>query len=714
MAPEKGHRLRQIGRKAAALFGRYYRLVVLVGVAAVAGAAAALLSPLPVDGLVYDLIVMARGTVVGERLPPSDRVAVIALDDRSLDSAEMKSMPRTFLSPQWAKLLDVLESGGARVVAFDLLFVYSANAFIPNYDRPLLGGFARHRGRVVIARSGATVPAAPFQFALNVRGDPTAMGMADLVSDSDGSVRTVPAGFPGPDGVFRPGLAAAALAKAGARGFDAPVMIAPTAPLERLIPAFSMIDVLHCADQVDSLRKALEGRIVFVGTTLPDEDRKFAADRLLLVGEPEPPPTAAVVSGCRLDPLPLSSPASGTVPGVFIHAAAVDAVLRGHTIRPASPWAVGGVTALTTLLVGTASLVLRPVLAAGAAGLLLTGLFGGAAGLLTLGVWMPISGAFFAFVPAMASIYASRYMVEDRRRRKIQRAFGHYLSPNVVARLSEAETDPLLGGELRELTVMFADLSGFTALSGRVSPHELMELTNHYLSLVVAAVEETGGYVDKFIGDAVMAFWGAPADDPDHAQHAARTACLAATNIARERAAALARGEFGFSVKIGLHSGPAVVGNVGARQRFNYTAVGETVNIASRLEGLPGVYDCAVVLSAVTAAAIESEVLLCELDQVHVKGKTEPVTVFMPVAPLAEATAEHHAHVAAYQAALAAYRARDFATAAERWRAMSPAPGGCGPSTGGGPPQVMATRAETLAGHPPADGWDGVWTIPKG
>src|SRR6202012_3992018 len=106
--------------------------------------------------------------------------------------------------------------------------------------------------------------------------------------------------------------------------------------------------------------------------------------------------------------------------------------------------------------------------------------------------------------------YLARFLVEERRRRRVQRAFSHYLAPTIVNRLAEDETDLRLGGERRDVSVMFADLSGFTALSGRVGPEELMEVTNNYLGLIVAEVEKVGGYVDKFIGDAVMAVWGAP------------------------------------------------------------------------------------------------------------------------------------------------------------------------------------------------------------
>jgi class 3 adenylate cyclase len=262
-----------------------------------------------------------------------------------------------------------------------------------------------------------------------------------------------------------------------------------------------------------------------------------------------------------------------------------------------------------------------------------------------------------------------------------------------------------LGGERRAVSIMFADLSGFTALSGRVDPETLMEVTNHYLGLLVAAVEATGGYVDKFIGDAVMGMWGAPVADPDHAAHAARAALASVAAVAAAKAEADAAGRPGYSVKMGLNSGPAVVGNVGAPRRYNYTAIGETVNIAARLESVPHDYDCAIVMGPATAAAIAGHFVTCELDWVKVKGKDEPLAVYELIAETETAGATEVAYPAQYAAALALYRAGEFAKAAAAWRAITYPRPSVGPST---PPQIMAARCAELQANPPAD-WDGIF-----
>ena len=252
---------------------------------------------------------------------------------------------------------------------------------------------------------------------------------------------------------------------------------------------------------------------------------------------------------------------------------------------------------------------------------------------------------------------------------------------------------------------MFADLSGFTALSGRIGPEALMEVTNRYLGLIVAAVEETGGYVDKFIGDAVMAMWGAPLADPDHAAHAARAALTSVTTITAAKAQADAEDQPGYSVKIGLNSGPAIVGNVGAAQRYNYTAVGETVNIAARLEGVPPDYGCAIVVGPALAVAIGGRFVICELDWVKVKGKAEPLAVYELVSETGAANSAELAYPAAYAAALKLYRDGDFAKAAASWLAMTHPHAAVGLPT---PPQIMAARCAELKDNAPPD-WDGIF-----
>jgi adenylate cyclase len=201
-----------------------------------------------------------------------------------------------------------------------------------------------------------------------------------------------------------------------------------------------------------------------------------------------------------------------------------------------------------------------------------------------------------------------------------------------------------------------------------------------------------------------MGIWGAPAPNPDHAAAAARAALAAVAGVMQAKAEADARHEPGYAVKIGLNSGRAVVGNVGAERRYNYTAVGETVNIASRLESVPGDYACRIVVGPATAEAIADRFVLNELDWVKVKGKDEPLSVYELVAEKDGAGPEMLAYPEDYRAALDLYRAGRFSEAEEGWRVRAAHPCLVGPS----PPLVMAERAAGLRADPPAK-WDGVF-----
>jgi adenylate cyclase len=333
--------------------------------------------------------------------------------------------------------------------------------------------------------------------------------------------------------------------------------------------------------------------------------------------------------------------------------------------------------------------------------------FGFALLLLPYGFWFPVAVPAASAIASMVLAYLVRFLVEERRRRRVQEAFNHYLAPSIVDRLAESEAELRLGGEQRQITVMFADLSGFTALSTKLPPDELMGLTNTYHTLMVEEVEATGGYVNQFLGDAVMAIWGAPLPDPDHAANAARAALRMVDRVMRAKAEADERGEPGYAVKIGINTGYAVVGNVGAPRRYNYTAIGETVNIAARLESVPEDYGCRIVIGPTTAAAIADRFVLCELDWIKVKGKEEAFSVFQLVAERTTADAAELLYPDRYKAGLECYRAGDFAAAEHLWRQQAKHLAGVSHSANS-PPLVMATRCIELKAAPPVV-WDGVF-----
>ncbi len=654
------------------------------------------------DGPIYDLALggAARIFPPGEAPAP---VVIVAVDRRSLASDELRDMPRVLMAPIWGTLIDGLADAKARAVGFDLIFSFAAGRFKPGYDQAFLAALARHRALVVLGRSLRTPVAAPYFFALGANRAPGAVGYVEVMADSDGVFRTARAALHLASGETAPTLAGALARRSGGGLDERPVKIAPRRKLEET-PTYALVDVLRCmARNPAAVASRFRDRIVLVGSTLPEEDRKVAPDRFLPVRS-APAQADGRGADCRLDPLGPSDPDGGTVAGVALEAGAVRA-LMGLDAAHAAPAAVRApTTAAAAVIAGTAGFAVAPWLAIAATVAVLAMLFAIEAALLLGGTWLPMAVPALCAIGSVAAAYLVRFLVEERRRRRIQYAFGHYLAPTVVEALADSARSLRLGGEVRDITVMFADLSGFTALSGTVGPERLMELTNRYLAIIAAAVDETGGYVDKFIGDAVMAIWGAPADEDDHAGRAAAAALAIAGRIARARADDRARGETGFSVKIGLNAGLATVGNVGAPKRYNYTAVGETVNVAARLESLPGDYGCRIVVGPVAAARLGDAFLLNELDLVRVKGKEEALAVYELIGTDAEATDADRLYVARYAAALAEYRAGRFANAEAAWSELAAARDG-----DGSPPAVMARRAAALERDPPAGPWDGVW-----
>jgi class 3 adenylate cyclase/CHASE2 domain-containing sensor protein len=687
-------------------------------------AAASLGGTVPtLDGELYDRFLAIRAALfapAADAEPPA-QVAVLAVDARTLDAPDLRRLPRTFFGPVWAQALDlVIGTAGARVVGFDFLFDYNpadlltdlfadrpgtdAAEAVRRFDRPMLTALSRYRDRVVLGRSASTLPIQGYQAAL--RYDRGSFGALEYQADRDGVFRRVEAVVAGDEEKLDT-LAAAVLRRAG---FQMPpdVLLAPRRKLESL-PTYSLRDVLECGRSPDgagrdALRAAFAGRVVLIGSTQPDEDRKLAPDRYMAAAAPR----GDQATPCALPHRGASLAVSASVPGVYLHAAAVDAVLGGAVPRVAPLPAVAAASGLAGAGGALAGMTLAPWAAAVAIAVGGAGLAALAIALLGGGIYLPVGSGLLAAVGGLLVAYAVRYLVEERRRRRVQHAFSHYLSPSIVNRLADEASALRLGGERRDVTVMFADLSGFTALSERVSPETLVSETNRYLRLIVEAVEATGGYIDKFIGDAVMAIWGAPVDDPDHARHAVLAAVDAAARVAAAAAEARAAGGPAFAVKIGLNSGPAIVGNVGTERRFNYTAVGETVNIASRLEGVVGLYKSGILIGEDTQRRLGTGEdggmpPLCELDRIVVKGKTTPLAVFAPLLSAPEAApAAAAADRDAYAAALQLYRQRRFGEAAALWREKADR---------FAPAAVMADRAALLESSPPPADWNGAWVL---
>lgn len=359
----------------------------------------------------------------------------------------------------------------------------------------------------------------------------------------------------------------------------------------------------------------------------------FFRGKIVLVGRASR--SAADLRQARADmfnsPFVLGDQGDSAFAGVEIQATLLANRLQGGGLQTvAPPWRLALVLTLAALLaLGSASL--HPALAAGASAaagagvvLLSWSLFAGARW------WLPPAGAVAALVAAAAATGLLHFVSVRRRSRRLRGLFAQYVPAEVVAQLVEQPGLVRLGGEAREITVLFTDLAGFTGMSERLSPEQTVEVLTAYFNAMTPVIHRHGGTVDKYIGDAIMAFWGAPLPDAAHAEHAVRAAIEMQAAMDRLAGELRGRGLPPIAMRIGLHSGPAVVGNVGSDIRFSYTAVGDTVNLAARLEGANKAFGTGILLSDATAARLPADLPLRVLDVVVVKGKSEPVRVFTP------------------------------------------------------------------------------------
>jgi adenylate cyclase len=246
-----------------------------------------------------------------------------------------------------------------------------------------------------------------------------------------------------------------------------------------------------------------------------------------------------------------------------------------------------------------------------------------------LDVAFPAAGGLVIY----AMITYTKYLREEGSRKSIRRAFSQYLAPAVIERLSQDPDQLRLGGEVREMTVMFGDVQGFTAISERLSAEELTSLMNRVLTRMTEPILTCQGTIDKYIGDCVMAFWNAPLADPEHAAHACRAALDMLDRIDRLNAELKAEAEAAgvepsaIAIRIGLNTGECNVGNLGSEQHFNYSVLGDAVNLASRLEGQAKFYGCPIIVGEHTAGGA-TDMAFLELDLIRVKGKNVPARVF--------------------------------------------------------------------------------------
>lgn len=705
------------------------------------------IDPLPLEELrvrTFDAYQVLKPRVATQR-----PVVIIDIDEKSLARFGQWPWPRTRVAELVGKLTDL----GAAAIAFDIVFAepdrlspaVAADTFrdlddesrarlraLPSNDQVLAD--VLRRSPAVLGESGLprTVPQPDLRLPLTglatLGGDPKPFllsfpgllrnipileeaapgrGLFTIRTERDGIVRRVPMVMRA-QGELMPSLTFEMLRivtradtiliksdEAGVKSVAVPGFEVPTDRNGQLWVHFARHDPARYVSAAD----VLNGRIG------PDTISR----KLILIG------TSAVglldVKTTPLDPV---------MPGVEVHAQVLESALTRSVLSQPN-YAIGA-ELLAAILFGAAIIWLAPILTP--LGLL-------AFGAVIVAIMVAASWFFYAEhrllfdftfpLIASTSVYLvlvfNSYFREQAQRRRIRSAFGQYLSPALVEQLAQSPDKLVLGGEERDMTIMFSDVRGFTTISEsfKSDPQGLTSLMNRFLTPLTNAILDRKGTIDKYMGDAIMAFWNAPLDDQTHQINACEAALdmierIETLNAAREREAEDAGKPYiPMQVGIGLNTGTCVVGNMGSDLRFDYSVLGDSVNLASRLEGQSKSYGVPIIAGSNTALAAQGKFAILELDRITVKGKTEPEVIYAIAGREDVAQSAQFRTLREFNAEmLSRYRARDWDGA------MAAIENGRRADESGLLAKLRDLYAERIAafrGNPPPDDWDGVFAL---
>lgn len=683
-------------------------------------------------GLSIDVLTGLRWSTYGELHKPAESPAVvIGIDEDTYRTPPFENTPNVTWTREIGKVLTATIQGGAKVVGFDIVFPTSIEqSEIPFGDETLgarVRGFDRDflRALNAAARDGKVVLGQVQHSEHPIRPGPgqrIAVGQQRNIrplnshNDPDDIIRRVPVTLD-IDGTPTPSLSVELAARAlgvalqkepdgtySLGGYRIPEAVPNTVTLNfdggaNDIPTFSLADLHACAEKGDTayFKRHFDGRVVLIGTVLDVEDRKLTSKRL-----------ATGVEGTNAPRCVLPPPAASgkfqrdSISGVYIHATAVNNLLRHEALIELGRWWNWSAGFGFASIAAAAALTLSPI---GAMVVFLVAAFAWAAA----AVWtflhmlvLPLIDPILAGLAAGATTIAYRFIVSDKDKRLLRKTFALYLAPAVIEKMMASHKPPELGGETRQITVYFSDIAGFSSFSEKLEPKDLVDLMIEYLSAMSDIIEAHGGFVDKYIGDAIVAVFGAPLNDPAHALNAVRAALKCRDKLEElNRTSRFFKG-FKLSQRIGLNSGEALVGNIGSRRRFNYTVMGDTVNLASRLEGANKYFSTAIMASETTAMLAGRTIAWRELDAIRVKGRATPVKILEPLGAAGQESTGQKEIAGAYAEGLACWRARDFAGAMESFaRVAEQDP----------PSALFMARAQKYAFNPPGDDWEPVNTL---
>jgi len=588
-----------------------------------------------------------------------DNIVIVSIDDASIQSVGRWPWDRSVI----ASLIDNLN--GSKIIAVDIGFFEESR---PGQDQALAESI-RRSGNVILAIEQMQ-PDNKFLEPIGILKNASLdLGYINVATDRDGVTRSI-----NPYLSIHYDPISAVIYR---HIWGAPKKYVTDRFLIDFIGPAQSFRYISAQDVLNQKIKPeeLQGKFVFIGATAPDLHDDFLV------------PTSKHIR----------------MPGVEIHAHALQSLINNADLRKVPSWIISFIIVAFAVAVGfiarktsyTISITLS-------AAIILLYLFAVIkaydSGFIMNIIYPPLT----AVIAYMTSIGYS-YLVETREKKKVLAAFGKYVSPVLVKEIMDHPEKLKLGGEKREITVLFSDVRGFTSISEKLSPEELVALLNDFLSEMTDIILDNRGLVDKYMGDAIMALWNAPLDDSAHAKNAC-TASLKMVKRLKEFQKNWKRTDIpALNIGIGLNTGPAVVGNMGSRDRFDYTAMGDTVNLGSRLEGLTKQYSINTIVSQSTYELVKDEFLCKKLDKVAVKGKKEGIVIYELICRHDEASDAQKEQVLMFEEALTLYFEKNFRHALLKFRSLEE----------GGEPSAkeFVHRCGVFITEPPLPDWDGVWVM---
>lgn len=591
-------------------------------------------------------------TPVVRQTPSDSSVVVVAIDELTYATPPFSGTPKVMWTPQFAQVQDAILSAGAKVVGYDIIFPTSVEKFIPGYEREFLRSLAKwgRQGKLVLGQAQhSDNPIAPYQAQLLVTGGGRNLRALNLDVDSDEVTRRLPLSFKTTQGdpipsfslelAMRAGVTKLELLENGSVKRDEKLIPGSERQQTYLnfykgseTPTLSFADLYQCANagNTEFFESQFKDKVVLFGLVLDLEDRKLTSKRLFNSDADFLP--AARCTGSTGDTATEHSSIADrdTLPGVYIHAKSVNDLLNGTSLSPIADTQANILIGLMLITGAAIGLMSSPLIGS----LIILSLIGL---ILIADQWILGQQVFIPSLPMLVALVSSyiiialvEYTFTRRKQAKTRKLFALYLDKAVIDKMLKSDEAPELGGEKREVSIWFSDVADFTSISEGLTPHKLVEVMNIYFTAVTRLIEEHGGFVDKYIGDAIVGVFGAPLSDPHHAGHAVSCA-LQAQRLLDKMNREGVFGDITLNTRIGINTGEVLVGNIGSEGRFNYTVMGDEVNLASRLEGVNKVFGSEILIAGSTADKLPKSILTRPLMRLRVKGKSEAVKVAEPI-----------------------------------------------------------------------------------